>query len=182
MQSLDFLGSKGMYSSHVCCSWGGKHDNTVFSTMKVSKTKFDLANGNYRQGLQFPRSNSATKKVCLFPTRGKIKCWQPSNLETRLLHKIFDGPLKFFGALSATFRHGSLDNGKHTFEAVYVKAGMVHEVMRWRQYWWVTDRQWHCSRHYISAYIGMFSPMFTESASCASCFLGVCRAVSMARL
>jgi hypothetical protein len=38
---------------------------------------------------------------------------------TRLHHKNFNGHLKFFRELSATFRHG-LDNHKNTFEAVYV--------------------------------------------------------------
>jgi hypothetical protein len=37
----------------------------------------------------------------------------------RLCHETFNGHLKFFGALSATFRHG-LDNHKHTSEAVCV--------------------------------------------------------------
>ncbi len=45
---------------------------------------------------------------------------------------------------------------------------LVHDVMRWHQYQWVTDRRQQCSGHWF--------------ASCASCFLGMCLALAIAML
>jgi hypothetical protein len=96
---------------------GGKHDNTVLDEGlkdKIWPGKMAIANRGYSTRQQpgdqekLSLSNSTDDKAL-----ENFKSW------ARLRQEIFNGRLKFFRALSDTFRH-CLDNHKHTFEAVCV--------------------------------------------------------------